>query len=112
MTIGRIWRGVTLAAKSEQYLEYLNRTVLPVCQIAEGNEGFFVMKECQGELTHFLLLTFWASDESLVKYTGTTDDVVNPTPEERDLLMAFESTARRYRVVKKVGETFNAEHSM
>lgn len=85
---------------------------MPACQSSEGNEGFFVMKECQGELTHFLLLTFWASDEALAKYVGTADDVVNPTPEERDLLMAFESTARRYRVVKKVGEIFNTEHSM
>jgi hypothetical protein len=58
------------------------------------------MKECQGELTHFLLLTLWASDEALAKYAGNTDDVVNPTPEERSLLIAFESTARRYRVVK------------
>lgn len=112
MTIGRIWRGVTLAAKSEQYLEYLNRTVIPTCQSAEGNEGLFVLKECQGELTHFLVLTLWASDEALAKYAGTADDVVHPTPEERDLLMAFESTARRYQVVKKVGEIYNTERSM
>ena len=100
MTIGRIWRGITLAAKSEQYLEHLNRTVIPTCQSAEGNEGLFVMKECQGELTHFLVLTLWASDEAVANYTGTTEDVVNLAPEERDLLIAFESTARRYQVVK------------
>lgn len=70
------------------------------------------MKECRGELTHFLLLTLWASDEAVAKYTGTAENVVNPTSEERDLFMAFESTARHYRVVKKVGETFNAEHPM
>ena len=112
MTIARIWRGITLAAKSGQYLEYLNKVVVPACQIAEGNEGLFVMKECQGELTHFLLLTLWASDEAVARYAGTAVDVVNPTPEERDLLIAFESTARRYQVVKKVGEIFNTEHSM
>jgi len=101
MTTVRIWRGVTLTAKSEQYLEYLNKVVVPACQIAEGNEGLFVMKECQGELTHFLLLTLWASSEALAKYTGTADDdVVNPTPEERNMLLAFESTARHYQVVK------------
>ena len=100
MTIGRIWRVVMLAKKSEQYLEYLNRIVIPACQIAEGNEGLFVMKECQGELTHFLLLSFWASEESLEMYIGAVDDVVDPTPEERNLLIAFESTARHYQVVK------------
>jgi len=98
--IARIWRGVTLTAKSSQYLEYLNRIVIPAYQIADGNEGLFLMEECQGELTNFLLLTLWASDKSLEKFTGTANDVVNPAPEERDLLVAFESTAKRYRVIK------------
>ena len=100
MTIARIWRVVTLAEKSGHYLEYLNKVIVPACQTAEGNEGLFLMKECQGELTHFLLLTLWASDEAVANYTGTAEDVVNPTPEERDLLIAFESTARHYQVVK------------
>lgn len=100
MTIARIWRGITLEANFGQYVEHLNKIVIPACQSMEGNEGLFLMKECQGELIHFLLLTLWASDEAATRYTGTAEDVVNPTPEERDLLIAFESTARRYQVVK------------
>lgn len=100
MTIVRIWRSITLTTRSEQYVEYLNRIVVPACRIAEGNEGLLVMKECQGDLTHFILLSLWATSEALAKYAGTADDVVNPTPEERKLLIAFESTARCYRVVK------------
>lgn len=98
--IARIWRSTTTLSNAEKYQEYLKRTIIPDYQIAEGNQGVYVMKECQGELTHFLLLTLWASDESLEKYTGTANDVVNPVSEERDLLVAFESTARRYRVIK------------
>ena len=98
--IARIWRSTTTLSNAEGYQEYLNRFIVPAYQTAEGNQGVYVMKECQGELTHFLLLTLWASDESLEKYTGTANDVVNPVPEERDLLVAFESTARRYRVIK------------
>ena len=59
----------------------------------------YIMKECQDELTCFLLLTFWVSDKSLEKYTGTDNEVVNPAPEERDLLVVFESTTRRYQVI-------------
>jgi len=98
--IARIWRSTTTLSNAEKYQEYLKRTIIPDYQIAEGNQGVYVMKECQGELTHFLLLTLWASDESLEKYTGTANDVVNPISEERDLLVAFESTTRRYRVIK------------
>jgi len=102
MTIVRIWRGVTLATRAGQYLEYVNKIVIPVCQAAEGNEGMYIMKELQGELAHFLLLSFWASDEALVNFTGAAScecDVVNPSPEEKSLLIAFESTARRYKIV-------------
>ena len=104
-TIARIWRCVTLAANSEQYLEYLNRTVIPACRAAEGNEGLLVMKDCQGELTCFLLVSFWASDEALAKFTGTDAETVDPAPEERSLLIAFESTAVQYKVVRALNES-------
>ena len=102
MTIVRIWRGVTLATKAEQYIEYLNNFVVPVCQTAEGNEGLFIMKELQGELAYFLLLSFWASDEALKNFAGTDScDVVDPFPEEKNLLIAFESIASHYKMVYK-----------
>ena len=100
MTIVRTWRGVTLATKAEQYLEYLNNFVVPPCQTAEGNEGLFILKELQGEIVYFLLLSFWASDEALENFAGADySDVVKLSPEEGKLLVAFESTARHYKIV-------------
>ena len=98
--IARIWRGVTLATKAEQYLEYLNKILIPVFKTAEGNEGLFIMKELQGELAHFLLLSFWTSDEALVNFAGADScEVGNSLDDEKSLLIAFESTARHYKVV-------------
>ena len=91
-----------MATRAVQYLEYVNKIVVPACQAAEGNEGMYIMKELQGELAHFLLLSFWASDDALVNFTGVASwecDVVNPCPEEKSLLIAFESTAQRYKIV-------------
>ena len=87
--IARIWRSTTTLSNAEGYQEYLNRFIVPAYQTAEGNQGVYVMKECQGELTHFLLLTLWGSDGLLEKYTGTSNDLVTPVLEERDLLVAF-----------------------
>jgi hypothetical protein len=102
MTIVRIWRSVTLATKAEEYFEYLNNFVVPACQTAEGNEGLFIMKEIQGELAYFLLLSFWASNEVLKNFVGTDScEVVDPFPEEKKLLLAFESTASHYKMVYK-----------
>ena len=55
MTLARIWRGITLAANADPYLQYLEECVAPAYRAAGGSAGFFVMKECQGELVHFLL---------------------------------------------------------
>lgn len=100
MTIVRIWHGVTLATKAEQYLEFLNNFIVVPCQTAEGNEGLFVLKEPQGEITHFLLLSFWACEEALKNFAGADCcDVVYLSPEEKKLLIAFDSTARHYKIV-------------
>ena len=94
--IARIWQGITLTTKAGQYLEYLNRCVIPVCQAAEGHEGLFILKEAQGELTYFLLLSLWSSDEALKKFAGVKAEEISLTPEEKSLLIAYESSARYY----------------
>lgn len=102
MTIIRIWRSVTLATKAEQYVDYLNKIVIPAYQTAEGNKGLFIMKDLRGELAHFLLLSFWASDKAFESSAGADScacEVVNPSPEEKSFLIAFESIARHYDVV-------------
>jgi hypothetical protein len=37
--IVRIWHGITAAAKSDEYLDYLNRTGVPDYQATQGNRG-------------------------------------------------------------------------
>lgn len=105
MSIARIWGGITLVSNADKYLEYLDKMVIPACQMAEGNEGLIVMKECHGELSHFLVLSVWASNDALAKYVGATDDVVDPTPEEKNLLIAFESNPRHYKIVCALNDT-------
>ena len=107
MTIVRIWRGITLATQAEQYLTYLKDIFVPACQTAEGNEGLCILKELQGELVHFLLLSFWISEEALSKFAGTGSmEVVNLSVEEKSLLIAFESTARHYKMVHVCASAF------
>jgi heme-degrading monooxygenase HmoA len=100
MTIVRLWSGITLGTNAGEYVDYLEKTFIPACQIAEGNQGLLVMKALQGELAQFLLVSFWISEQALADFAGTDgEEVVKPCPEESSLLLAFESTARHYRVV-------------
>ena len=101
--IARIWRSTTTLVNADRYQEYLNRFVIPRYQTAEGNRGLYIMKECKGGLVHFLLLSLWTSTEALTKHIGTPGDVVHPAPDEQDMLIAFESTARHYNVLEMPG---------
>lgn len=100
MTIARIWRGITLAANADPYLQYLEECVAPAYRAMGGCAGFFAMKECQGELVHFLLLSLWTSREALDRFLGSAPSaLVTPCPADRSLVLTFESVARHYQVV-------------
>lgn len=99
--IARVWQGITSARMADQYLSYLHRQIIPAYQEATGNAGLFIMKEPRGELVHFLLLSFWASEDSLANFVGADPEVMKLTAEEKSLLIAFESTARNYKIVCK-----------
>jgi len=106
MTIVRIWSGIALATKANQYLEYLNKIVVPAIRMAEGNEGLLILQDLRGELAHFLLLSFWTSNEVLINFTGVHSseyEVVKLSLEEQSLLVAFQSIANYYKVLYSSG---------
>jgi hypothetical protein len=84
---------------ADQYLEYVHRCIIPVYQQATGNVGLFIMNELRGELVYFLLLSFWDSEHALASFANAHMDMMKPGAEEKDLLTAFESTAKSYNVI-------------
>lgn len=56
------------------------------------------MQALQRKLAH--LVSFWVSEEDLTSVTGMDDyEVIKPSPEEKNFLVAYESTAGHYYVV-------------
>jgi len=102
--IARIRRSITSLTDADKYQRYLNCFVIPRCQSAEGIKGLYIFKECQGELVHFLVLSFWVTKEAMANYIGAEEDIVDPTIEEKSLLIAFEAIARHYEVTQTFEE--------
>jgi heme-degrading monooxygenase HmoA len=98
--IARVWRGITSIDNADQYLEYLNQVVLPGYQAIEGNQGVFVLREVQGDLVYFLLLSIWESYEVLVKFTRPNLEIARHISGERKFLIASESIVAHYEVLK------------
>ncbi len=98
--IARVWRGITSLSKADQYLEYLKRVVLTGYQAVEENQGVFIFRNVQGELVHFLLISIWSSCDSLTQFADPNLEIGKQGPEDQNFLIAFESVAAQYEVLK------------
>jgi heme-degrading monooxygenase HmoA len=97
--IARIWHGVTAAAKSEEYLDYLNETGVPDYRATEGNRGVYVMRRVEGDRAHFLTLSFWNSIDDVKRFAGPDPERAKYYPADEAFLLDFEPTVGHYEVV-------------
>ena len=97
--IARIWHGVTAAAKSEEYLDYLNETGVPDYRATEGNRGVYVMRRVESDRAHFLTLSFWNSIDDVKRFAGPDPERAKYYPADEAFLLDFEPTVGHYEVV-------------
>jgi heme-degrading monooxygenase HmoA len=96
--IARIWHGITTEAQSEDYLEFLKQRAIPDYQGIQGNRGAYVLRRIEGELAHFLTLTFWESREAIQAFAGVDIEKAKYYPEDKGFLLEFEPTVTHYEV--------------
>lgn len=97
--IARFWHGLTPAAKSEEYLDYLNKTGIPGYRQTKGNQGALVLRLIKGDKAHFLTLSFWDSIDSIRQFAGDDYERARYYPEDHQYLLEFEPTVRHYQVI-------------
>lgn len=96
--IARIWHGVTAAAKSDEYLDYLNETGVPDYRATEGNRGVYVLRRIEDDRAHFLTVSFWESMEKIEGFAGPEPEKARYYPEDEQYLLDFEPGVEHYRV--------------
>jgi heme-degrading monooxygenase HmoA len=97
--IARIWHGVTLQSKAEEYMNLLQETGIADYQGTEGNQGVHVLRRFEGNEAHFLIITFWDSIEAIQKFAGQDFEKARYYPEDKDYLLEFEETVTHYDVM-------------
>ncbi len=97
--IARIWHGVTRTARSDEYLEFLNRTGVPDYRTTEGNRAVYVLRRNEEDLAHFLTLTLWDDIEDVKRFAGLDPNKAKYYPEDEEFLLGFEPTVEHYEVV-------------
>ncbi len=103
--IARIWHGVTPAARSDEYLELLNRTGVPDYRATEGNRGVYVLRRIEGDRAHFLTLTLWEAIEDVKRFAGPDPNKAKYYPEDEEFLLGFEPTVEHYEVAADPGNS-------
>ena len=101
--ITRSWHGRVPAAKAETYRHFLNARAIPDYQSVAGNLGVYILERADGDITHFITLTFWDSLDSIRNFAGDEVTVAKYYDEDKDFLLEFEPHVVHYEVVGQSG---------
>ncbi|MEX0661424.1 MAG: hypothetical protein WEA58_08350 [Balneolaceae bacterium] len=98
--IARIWHGIVPKKKADSYYEYLKNTGLKDYRNKKGNFGVKVLRKDNDQQTHYLLITYWNSYESIRQFAGEEYEKARYYPEDKDYLIEFEPFVNHYEIVE------------
>ncbi len=94
--ICRMWHGITPRSKADAYASFLGRRAIPDYRSVPGNLGAAVLRRDDGQLTHFMTVTHWESEECVRTFVG--DDLLQARyyPEDQAFLLEFEPQVQHF----------------
>ena len=96
--IARIWHGMVPASKSDEYLKRTRSVAIPDYRSITGNRSAFVLRRMEGDVAHFITLSFWESRDAIAKFAGEKIDVAKYYDFDRDFLLEFEPFVSHYEI--------------
>ena len=97
--IVRMWHGRVPTAKAAAYRAFTNGQAIPDYQSVPGNISVHVLERTEGDVTHFITLTFWDSLDSIRRFAGEDVEKAKYYPEDADFLLEYEPRVVHYEVV-------------
>ncbi|HXD12358.1 MAG TPA: hypothetical protein VN653_19965, partial [Anaerolineales bacterium] len=97
--ITRMWHGRVPTSKAKAYRDFLNARAIPDYQSVAGNLSVHTLERTEGEITHFISLTFWQDLDSIRAFAGEDLETAKYYPEDQDFLLEFEPNVVHYEVV-------------
>jgi heme-degrading monooxygenase HmoA len=97
--IVRMWHGRVPTAKAAAYRAFTNGRAIPDYRSVPGNISVHILERTEGEVTHFITLTFWESLDSIREFAGADVEKAKYYPEDADFLLEYEPRVVHYEVV-------------
>lgn len=97
--IVRMWHGRVPTSKARAYRKFVNARAIPDYRSVAGNISVHILERTEGDITHFITLTFWKDLESVKAFAGEDVEAARYYPEDKDYLLEFDPTVVHYEVV-------------
>jgi heme-degrading monooxygenase HmoA len=94
-----MWHGRVPTSKAKAYREFLNSHAIPDYRSVSGNISVHILERIEGDITHFITLTFWEDMESIKAFAGNDVEAAKYYDEDKDFLLEFEPNVIHYEVV-------------
>jgi heme-degrading monooxygenase HmoA len=94
--IARIWQGMVPIAKSDEYLTLMRTVAIPDYRAVPGNKGAYALRRIEGEVAHFLMVTFWESEEAIREFAGDDINLAKYYDFDKDFLLEMEPRVTHY----------------
>jgi len=96
--IVRMWHGRVPTEKAQAYREFLNARAIPDYQSIPGNLSVYILERPEGEITHFITMTFWQDLDAIRAFAGEDVEAAKYYPEDQEFLLEFEPRVVHYEV--------------
>lgn len=99
--IARRWTGRVPYSRSDEYLEYLQKTGLSDYAATPGHLGTQILRRTTGDVTEFELTTFWESTDAIRAFAGDDISVARYYPEDEDFLLEMNEHVEHWEVIAR-----------
>ena len=97
--IARLWRGMARLDSAEAYLRHLEEETLPHLRRLNGFAGASVLQRAAAGVVEFVVITRWASMESIRGFAGSDVERAVVPEAARQHLASFDETVQHFEVV-------------
>ena len=99
--VARQWHGKVSTARAAEYETYLRKGIKKFTTI-KGTMGYDLLREAEGEVTHFCVISYWESRDAIHAYAGADISKVRFLPRDPEFLIDPEPKVRNYDLVLDV----------
>jgi heme-degrading monooxygenase HmoA len=97
--ICRIWHGRTPRERADEYAAFLRQRAIPDYRSVAGNIDVEILRRDDGDITHFLTVTHWVSEQAIRAFAGDELLQAKYYPEDAEFLLELEPVVQHFDVV-------------